>query len=228
MFSLVIPTYNEAENVGPCVEAVCRALDGREFEVIIADDDSPDRTWEIARNLDNPRVRVLRRTEDRGLAPAVVDGFAAAQGDRLGVMDADLQHDEAILPEMIDALDTHEFVIGSREAEGGGYGEMPFARRLGSKAAAALARRVLKVPLGDPMSGYFALRREVFERVRGRLDPRGYKIMLEIFCLARPESHFEVGYTFRPRHTGRSKVSAGVAGHYLSDLFQLRRRLREE
>ncbi|MFO7900710.1 MAG: polyprenol monophosphomannose synthase [Planctomycetota bacterium] len=227
MFSLVIPTYNEAENVGPCVEAVCRALEGREFEIVIADDDSPDRTGEVARNLGNPRVRVLRRTEDRGLGPAVIDGFAEARGDRLGVMDADLQHDEAILPQMIDALETHEFVIGSRAVEGGGYGDMSVPRRLASQAAAGLARALLGVPLADPMSGYFALRREVFERVRSRLDPRGYKIMLELFCLAQPGSYAEIGYRFRPRRAGRSKVSGAVARQYLGQIFELRRKLRE-
>jgi dolichol-phosphate mannosyltransferase len=226
MFSLVLPTYNEAENVPRCIAAVCAVLEGREFEVIVADDDSPDRTWEVAERLDNPRVRVLRRTTNRGLAPAVVDGFEFARGDRLGVMDADLQHDERILPQMIDALDTHEFVIGSRAAPGGSYGDWALSRRLASAAAARMARVLLGIRLTDPMAGYFALRREVFERARPHLSPKGYKIMLELFCLARPESFAEIGYTFRPRQVGESKVSAAVARDYVKSLFELRRRMK--
>lgn len=226
MFSLILPTYNESQNVPRCVEAVCHALGGREFEIIVADDDSPDRTWEVAEKLGNPRVRVLRRTRNRGLSPAVVEGFDFARGDRLGVMDADMQHDEAILPAMIDALDTNEFVVGSRAVKGGSYGDWSALRRFSSWGAATLARLILGVRLSDPMAGYFALRRDVFERVKPELSPRGFKIMLEIFCLARPHPYAEVGYTFRTRQAGESKVSAKVARQYLKSLFELRRRMR--
>jgi len=228
MFSLVLPTYNEAENVGPCVEAVSRALAGREFEIIIADDDSPDRTWEVAERLGDPRVRVLRRDGPRGLAPAVVDAFEVARGDCLGVMDADLQHDPAALPAMLDALDDHEFVIASRAVPGGSYGDWRATRRIGSRAASSLTRMALRVRLTDPMSGYFALRREVFERARPLLRPKGFKIMLELFCLGRPRSHAEIGYTFRPRRVGKSKLSAGVTCHYVVQLLRLRRAMRRE
>jgi len=226
LFSLVLPTYNEAENVTRCVHAVCRVLDGRDFEIVVADDDSPDRTWAVAEALGNPRVRVLRRTGERGLAPAVVEAFGHARGELLGVMDADLQHDEAILPRMIDALADHEFVIGSRAAEGGSYGDWSPGRRLGSWAAARLARVMLGVRITDPMAGYFALRREVFERARPALSPRGFKIMLEIFCLARPGSFAEIGYTFRARSAGRTKLSAGVARDYVRSLVELRRKMK--
>ena len=226
LFSLVLPTYNEAENIPGCVEAVCRVLEGRDFEIIVADDDSPDRTWEVAEALGNSRVRVLRRTGERGLAPAVVEAFGYAHGELLGVMDADLQHDEAILPRMIDALQAHEFVIGSRAVEDGSYGDWSLGRRLGSWAAARLARVMLGVKIADPMAGYFALRREVFERARPALSPRGFKIMLEIFCLARPSSFVEIGYTFRTRSAGRTKISAGVAGEYVRGLVELRRKMK--
>ena len=228
MFSLVLPTYNEAANVPRCVAAVCGVLEGREFEIIVADDNSPDGTWEVAEGLANPRVRVLRRTGERGLSAAVVEAFGAAHGDRLGVMDADLQHDEAILPQMIDALDENEFVIGSRAARGGSYCDWSAGRRFSSWAAATLARTILGVRLRDPMSGYFALRRDVFERARPRLSPRGFKIMLELFCLAGPESFTEIGYTFRARQAGASKVSAKVARAYLRSLVQLRRKMRQK
>jgi len=228
MFSLVLPTYNEAQNVPRCVEAVCRVLEGRQFEIIIADDDSPDRTWEVAEKLGNPRVRVLRRTQNRGLSPAVVEGFGFAKGDRLGVMDADLQHDERILPQMIDALDANEFVVGSRAVPGGSYGDWSALRRFSSWGAATMARVVLGVKLADPMAGYFALRRDVFDRCKHRLSPKGFKIMLEIFCLATPKPYAEIGYSFRTRQAGESKVSAKVAREYLKSLFELRRRMREK
>jgi len=227
MFSLVLPTYNEASNLPSCIQAVCTVLAGREFEIIVADDDSPDRTWEVAERLENPKVRVLRRRQNRGLSPAVVDGFGLARGELLGVMDADLQHDEAILPQMIDALAANEFVIGSRAVPGGGYGEWSLTRRLSSWGAAVLARLVLGTPLRDPMAGYFALRRDVFDRAKDRLSPKGFKIMLELFCLARPTSHLEIGYTFRTRRAGESKASVKVARQYVQSLFELRRRMRQ-
>ena len=222
MFSLVLPTYNEAENVVRCIEAVCAVLSGREFEIIVADDDSPDRTWEVAEGLGNPLVRVLRRTANRGLSPAVVDAFDVAKGEMLGVMDADLQHDESLLPQMIDALERNEFVVGTRES----YGDWPLFRRFSSHFGAAMARTVLGVTLRDPMSGYFALRRAVFERVRPLLSPKGFKIMLEIFCLARPEPFAEIGYAFRRRRVGASKASPRVVCQYITSLFELRRRMR--
>ena len=222
MFSLILPTYNEAENVPRCVEAVCRVLSGRDFEIVVADDNSPDRTWEVAENLSNPHVRVLRRMSKRGLSAAVVEGFEFAGGEFLGVMDADLQHDESILPQMIDALETNEFVIGARTD----LGDWSMVRRFSSRAAAAMARAVLGVRISDPMSGYFVLKREVFERVKQRLSPRGFKIMLELFCLARPRCFSEVGYKFRTRQAGESKVSASVATEYIKSLFELRRKIR--
>ena len=227
MFSLVLPTYNEAANIERAVEAVCAALAGREFEIIVADDDSPDHTWEVAEGLGNPHVRVLRRTENRGLSAAVVEGFEFAGGDLLGVMDADLQHDERILPQMIDALADNEFVIGSRAAPGGSCGEWSLVRRFASRIATQTTRMILGVNIRDPMAGYFALRRDVFERARPRLSPKGWKIMLEIFCLAEPEPFTEIGYVFRTREAGRSKLGMKVMGQCLRNLFELRRKMRE-
>ncbi len=227
MFSLVLPTYNEAANIERAVEAVCAALGAREFEIIVADDDSPDRTWEVAEGLGNPHVRVLRRTENRGLSAAVVEAFGIARGELLGVMDADLQHDEQILPRMIDALADNEFVIGSRAAPGGSCGDWSLVRRLASWSATVTTRMILGVSIRDPMAGYFALRRDVFERAQPRLSPKGWKIMLEIFCLARPEPVTEIGYVFRTRDAGRSKLSMKVVGQCLRNLFELRRKMKE-
>ena len=226
MFSLVLPTYNEAQNIGPCVAAVSRVLEGREFEIIVSDDDSPDRTWEVAENLRHPNVRVLRRTGVRGLSPAVVEGFEIARGELLGVMDADLQHDEAILPRMIDALAEHEFVFSTRYAGGGSTGKWSAARLFTSRTATWVTRAVLGVRLSDPMSGYFALRREVFERARPKLSPKGFKIALELYCLGRPLSSTEVPFTFRPRRAGQSKLSTRVVAESFKSLLELRRKMK--
>ena len=156
--TLVSPTYNEAENVPHLVHEVGAALSGIDYELLIADDDSPDRTWAVAQELatQNPRIRVLRRTTDRGLSPAVIDGFLSSSSDYVGVIDADLQHDPAILPQMIAALDAGaEMAVGSRYVEGGGTGTWNAVRRFQSWVATKLAQTFLGVELTDPMSGYF-------------------------------------------------------------------------
>jgi dolichol-phosphate mannosyltransferase len=224
--SVVIPTYDERDNVVPLLDAVRAALAGRAFEVWIVDDDSPDRTWEVAAAYAaaHPEVAVLRRRSARGLSSAVIEGFGQARGDVLAVMDADLSHDPALLPRLLDAVAAGaEVAVGSRRVPGGGADHWPWHRRRGSDAATALARWWLGVPLSDPMSGYFALRREVFERVRDRLRPRGYKILLEIVCRAWPVRIVELPYVFRDRRQGVSKVTPRVAWEYLTSLWQLRR-----
>ena len=226
MFSLILPTYNEAENIEKCIQAVAAALDGREFEIIVADDDSPDKTWEVAEKLGHPNVRVLRRTDNKGLSPAVVDGFGVASGDLLGVMDADMQHDEAILPQMIDLLESHEMVIGSRGVEGGSYGKFTAYRKFTSWFAATLARVILGIRLTDPMAGYFVLRRDTFERAKQKLSPKGFKILLEVYCCAHPVDYAEVGFYFRTRLQGESKLTAGVMLEYLKSLIELRKKMR--
>ncbi len=123
--TIVSPTYNEAENVPRLVHDVGTVLSGVDYELLIADDDSPDRTWAVAQELAtrNPRIRVLRRTTNRGLSRAVIEGFASSSSDYVGVIDADLQHDPAILPQMIAALDAGaEIAVGSRYVQGGGTG----------------------------------------------------------------------------------------------------------
>lgn len=225
MFTLVLPTYNEAQNIAACIDAACKVLAGREFEIIVADDNSPDGTWKIAEELNNPHVRVLRRTSNPGLSPAVVDAFNIARGDLLGVMDADLQHDESILPKMIDALADHDFVAGSRKVPGGSVGDWSLHRRFTSWVAAKMAHVLVHAPLTDPMTGFFAIRREVFERAKPYLAPRGFKIPLEILCLGQPKSIAEIPYTFRTRKAGQSKLSTKVMKQYVSTLFELRRKM---
>ncbi len=225
--SVVVPTYNEAENITVLIDALEAALGGVDHEIIVVDDDSPDRTWERARQhgltLHNP-LHVIRRTEDRGLSSAVLTGMRAARGDVLAVIDADLQHDERVLPLMVDEIVAGaDICVGSRKVEGGGYGDWSRRRRLVSWTATVLAQRVLKTVASDPMSGFFAVSREAFIEAESSINPRGFKILLEFLARSRPGAKVaEVGYVFRNRERGQTKMSGGVIGQYLLALLDLR------
>lgn len=231
--SVVIPTYNEAENVVDIVDACLKELftAGYSAEVIVVDDDSPDETWKVARAgfETNDRVRVIRRTDDRGLGGAVLRGFEAAAAPICAVIDADFQHPPAKLPEFVHAfhatdVDDIDLVIGSRYADGGGIAGWSSARQAISHGATLLAR--LAAPrtwqLSDPMSGFFAVRRDlVFDveidtrAIHSPLDPNGYKILLEILTKTRPRRVIEVPFVFRERRAGESKLTVRETGRYL-------------
>lgn len=222
--TIVSPTYNEAENVSRLAKEVHATLSGIDYELLIADDDSPDRTWAIAQELatTNPHIRVLRRTTDRGLSAAVIEGILSSSGEYVAVIDADLQHNPGILPQMIAALDAGaEIVVGSRYVEGGGTSTWNAVRRFQSWVATKLARSFLGVELRDPMSGYFILRRSDFDRIHEQLDSRGFKILLEIIVRLAPSRLEEVPYTFRTRVAGQSKLSSKVVLQYLGQLWRL-------
>jgi dolichol-phosphate mannosyltransferase len=222
--TIVSPTYNEAGNVRRLIHEVGSVLSGIDYELLIADDDSPDHTWAVAQELatHNPRIRVLRRTTDRGLSPAVIEGFLSSSSEYVGVIDADLQHDPAILPQMIAALDAGaEMAVGSRYVEGGGTGTWNAARRFQSWVATKLAQTFLGVELTDPMSGYFILRRDDFKRIHKQLDSGGFKILLEIVGRLAPSRLEEVPFTFRERVAGQSKLSSKVVFQYLGQLWRL-------
>jgi dolichol-phosphate mannosyltransferase len=231
-FSLVLPTYNERENLALLVARLAGVLQRYAHEIIVVDDDSPDRTWEEAERLrvSYPQLRVIRRVGERGLSSAVIRGFREAKGRLLGVMDADLQHDETILPKLVESLTDAEFAVASRAVEGGGVGKWSWQRRFKSWVATLLAQLVLNVPFSDPMSGYFTLRREVFAALDdGTLHPEGFKILLYLYlracqCLGCEKIHvLEVGYIFRNRLHGQSKLTGRVAWEYLKMLYNLRR-----
>ena len=226
LVSVVVPTYNERDNIVRLLDEVRAALSQRVFEVWVVDDDSPDGTWQAAAayGVVHPEVKVLRRRTKRGLSSAVVSGFQQAAGGALAVMDADLSHDPALLPALVDAIEAGaDVAVGSRRVSGGGADVWPWHRRLASHAATHVARWALDIPLADPMSGYFVLRREVFDAIRGQVAPQGYKILLEIVSRAGPLRITELPYVFRDRRQGVSKVSLPVALAYLRSLWALRR-----
>jgi len=222
--TIVSPTYNEAENVAHLVREVHKVLSGLDYELLIADDDSPDRTWAVAEELaaNNLHVRVLRRTTNRGLSQAVIDGFLSSSSEYVGVIDADLQHDPSILPQMVAALDAGaQIAVGSRYVKGGGTGTWNAVRKFQSWVATELARRFLGVDLTDPMSGYFILPRREFDRIHKQLDGTGFKILLDIIARLAPSKVEEVPYTFRTRVAGESKLSSRVILQYLGQLWRL-------
>jgi dolichol-phosphate mannosyltransferase len=227
--SLVLPTYNEAQNIQKVVAMLCELLNRTipgGYELIVVDDDSPDRTWEIAERLSNvyPQVRVVRRLNERGLATAVVRGWQCAIGDVLGVLDADLQHP----PEIVTALWAEicrgaDLAAGSRHVEGGGLGDWGIIRRVLSRSAQLLGRIILPEVLSrlsDPMSGCFLVRRSAIAATE--LKPIGYKILLEVVGRGHIDRISEVGYVFREREQGESKVSWRLYVEYLMHLSRLR------
>ncbi|MEM1586973.1 MAG: glycosyltransferase [Candidatus Bathyarchaeia archaeon] len=220
--SIIVPTYNERENLEVLVKKIDDSLGDRDYEIVIVDDNSPDGTWELAQELSQSYpIKLVKREGKRGLASAVVDGFSHAAGQCLVVMDADLQHPPELVPKLVDAVKSGaDLAIASRYVGGGEVRGWSLSRRLISRGATWLAKLFL-TDVKDPMSGFFALRRGVVEGVD--LRPEGYKILLEILVKGRHSSVVEVPYTFKPRRLGRSKIGAKEYAKYLKHLISLMR-----
>lgn len=225
-FSLIIPTYNEAENIKTLIPRLIALLvpTGKTFEIIVVDDDSKDLTWKVTQDTfaNDSRVKVLRRINKKGLSSAVLDGMAMASGKYMGVMDADLQHDENIIPKMLEEIKTHDIVVGSRVVGDGGYGEWGFVRKMMSKTATLAAKIMLPISVGDPMSGYFLVTREHYNNLVSEINPRGFKILLEFLARKKGIKSKEVGYVFKTRVHGETKMSSSVIQNYLVALYDIR------
>ena len=227
--SVISPTFNESENVGLLIAELEKILMGIDYEILISDDNSPDLTWARVEEIGqrNPRVRVLRRTSNRGLGPSVVDGYMAATGEAIACIDADLQHDPAVLPLMLkELISGSNLVVATRYMPGGGTANWGMIRRFGSWGCTKLAQWLLGVKLRDPMSGYFMMRRDDFLKIHDRLNVRGFKILLEIAAHMQPCNLGEIPYTFGPRALGESKLSNKIVFAYLSQVWRLCREVR--
>ena len=228
VLSLVVPTYDEAANIKPLLRSLHGVLTERNvrFEILVVDDDSPDRTWEVAGRLvsELPGLRVIRRTGASGLATAVTCGWAHARGAILGVIDGDGQHPPVVVADLLDAMaDRTDVAVASRHVPGGGVSNWSALRRLLSRGAQALGLLLLPGTVGrvtDPMSGYFLVRRDVIAGTD--LDPVGYKILLEVLARCDIRRVAERPYVFLERERGESKVSAGHYVGYLRHLMRLR------
>lgn len=223
--SVIIPTYNEAENIPVLLDRLEVVLDHIDYEIIVVDDDSPDKTWKIAgerSDLDS-RIQVIRRVGARGLSAAVLSGMDSARGKALVVIDADLQHDERVIPDLIAPIlaEDADVVLGSREAEGGSYGEFSQWRRFVSWGGATVARRMLGVAVSDPMSGFFAVSSRRYDELVPSINAKGFKILLEFLARGDKPRVAEVGYEFRNRLHGDTKLSGSVIAAYLLALLDL-------
>ena len=223
--AVVIPTFNERANVPLLIAKLDAALAGRAWEAIFVDDDSPDGTSDAARAIAraDPRVRVIQRIGRRGLSSACIEGMCATAAPCVAVIDGDLQHDETLLPKMLDALQADgalDVVIGSRFCEGGCTGEWDRERVAKSAFATKLSRQVLKADLTDPMSGFFMIRSEIARGLVPVLSGIGFKILLDIMTASpKPLRFRELPYTFRVRTEGESKLDYVVAMEYLIALY---------
>ena len=221
LLTIVVPTYNERTNIRLLAKRLDQVLGETGWEMVIVDDDSPDGTHAVAKSMArrDPRIRCLRRIGRRGLSGACIEGMLSSSSPYVAVMDGDLQHDETILPQMLEALreGASDLVIGSRLVEGGdaasGFGR---ARQWISATGARLSRLALRTDVRDTMSGFFMIRRDIADELVPKLCTDGFKILADILATAGPSLRVqEVGYSFRERHGGESKLDAKVALDFL-------------
>ena len=218
--AIIVPTFNERDNVIPLLEKIEATLAAVSWEVVFVDDDSSDGTAAaiIERSRTDPRVRILRRVGRRGLSSAVVEGILSTVTPYVAVIDADMQHDERLLIQMLSALRSgqYDLVVGTRYTGDGGVGDWDRQRQAISWIATQLSALVVRADLSDPMSGFFMIRREIFDASLRQLSLQGYKILLDIVASApKPPRIKEFPYVFRTRQHGESKLDALVTLEYL-------------
>jgi len=221
--SIIVPTYNERDNLLALFERIAKAVKELDHEIIVVDDNSPDGTAELAESLSSVYpVKVVKRPGKLGLASAVVDGLKHATGDVVVVMDADLQHPPEVIPIMLGRMDSCDIVVASRYARGGGVIGFPWYRRLMSRTAALIAWVLLPASrrTSDPMSGFFAFRRSLAEGLKVA-EPKGYKILLDLLARNRSARVCDQPYLFMARASGMSKMGLRVVYTYLRHVVKL-------
>ncbi|MBI4295980.1 MAG: glycosyltransferase [Chloroflexi bacterium] len=227
--SVVIPTYNERENIRPLIEKLGKVLSGYDYEILFVDDDSKDGTPEAIQALQHKYpVKLIVRKGERGLATAVVHGFMNTSGNTMVVMDADLQHPPEVIPALLQEIDRGaDIAIPSRYVPGGGCQGWSLTRKIMSRGAIVICHLLLPSTkrISDPLSGYFALRRDVI--TGADLRPTGYKILLEILAMGKFKKVAEVPYIFRVREKGKSKLSTRQQVEYLKQVLSLMKRTGE-
>lgn len=227
--SLIIPTYNESKNIPHLIEKLTNLLEAKipqQYELIVVDDNSSDRTWQTALDLTPiyPALKVMRRVEEKGLSTAVIRGWQVSQGEVIGVIDADLQHPPETLLSLWEEMEKGaDLAVASRHVEGGGVSDWSVARRFLSRGAQTLGLIILPEVIGrvsDPMSGYFLVRRRCL--LNCTLSPLGYKILVEVIGRGKVGWIAEVGYVFQERQEGESKVTKKQYIDYIRHLIRLR------
>jgi dolichol-phosphate mannosyltransferase len=227
--SIIVPTYNERDNIVPLVERLSQTFTNRNYEILLVDDNSKDGTIDIAAKLaEKYPVKVLVRLSERGLATAVLHGFKYVNGNIIGVMDADLQHPPEVNAELLKAVENGaDMAVASRYVTGGGCPNWGLVRRIISKGALSLAHVFLPTTrkVKDPMSGFFMFKREGMNQIE--FKPIGYKILLEMLVMGNFQNVVEVPFIFEDRSSGRSKMKARQQIDYLKHIFSLMRRSGE-
>lgn len=218
--AVVIPTFKERESVPLLLEKLHSTLDGFEWEAIFVDDHSPDGTAEYLRSIavTNPRIHVIERIGRRGLSSACIEGMMATAAPYIAVMDADLQHDESVLPAMLEKIKAEnlDVVVASRKVAGGSMGEFAESRVRLSNLGSDVSKLICHCDVTDPMSGFFVVNSTFFRNTAGRLTGTGFKILLDILASSKtPPKLGEVPYRFRTRQAGESKLDVNVQLEYL-------------
>ncbi len=218
--ALILPTFNERENIPILIARLTEALQGLSWEAIFVDDDSPDGTADVISSFArwDSRIRLIHRIGRRGLSSASIEGMMSTSAPIVGVMDADLQHDETILPRMLELLraDSLDVVVGTRNADGGSMGEFNRSRVLLSRLGEKISQSVCRCKLTDPMSGFFLLRRNFLLDIVHDLQGGGFKILVDLLASSKvPVRVGEVGYKFGARQHGESKLNVVVGIEYL-------------
>jgi dolichol-phosphate mannosyltransferase len=222
--TVVVPTYSERDNIEELIRRLETVLAGMDWEVVFVDDDSPDGTSVLAKSIGafDRHVRCIRRVGRRGLSGACIEGMLSTSSPIVAVMDADLQHDETLLPQMLEAMHQGADLVVASRYIAGGSAEQGFSgiRRWGSELATGLARKLMRTQVSDPMSGFFMIRREAIEQHANALAGEGYKLLLDILWTAGASLKVvEVSYRFRERQRGESKLGTLVTVDYLGLLF---------
>jgi len=215
--TIVVPTFNEHDNIAVLVKSIDEVLRGKiAWEIVFVDDNSPDGTAEFAKKLSqaDPRVRCIRRINRRGLSGACIEGMLSSSAPYIAVMDADLQHDESILPAMLERLTAGDvdIVVGSRLGEGGSAaGGLSTKREMSSRIVASIVTRFFPRGVTDVLSGFFMMRREAFDVLAPQLEQSGFKILADILITSGDSLRVaEIGFTFRARQAGVSKLDSRV------------------
>jgi dolichol-phosphate mannosyltransferase len=211
--SVIVPTYNERNNIQSLYKGISNNLTN--FEIIFVDDNSPDGTAEEIESLNSESIRLIKRKGKLGLGSAILEGAKAAKGQYLIMMDADLSHDVKAMPKMIEAANGADIVVGSRYTSGGEIIGWPLKRRIISRGATFIANLILGVLVKDPMSGFALFRRDVLRSLNGNLNPRGYKLLLEILVKSPKAVVREIPVTFRDRANGSSKMGTNEIVDYI-------------
>jgi len=224
MITIVIPTYNEREVIISTIDKIILTLGKTyKYEIIVTDDDSPDKTWELVQKTykGNSSVKVLRRVKKKkGLAPSVIEAFEKSKGDVLVVTDADAQHDLSKIPALIENSKNADIVIGSRFIPGGSVKGWSKSRIFISKVAALMAKPLLNQNVSDPMSGFFLIKKKLYNKIKKDINPEGYKLLLEFLFVAPYVRLSEVPYRFGLRKKGESKLGGKVIKEYLKMLIR--------